>query len=277
MQENINNWSEVSLESLITLGNKLMEILPGILGALLLILLGWLIAKGTSKLITRILKAMKFDNLADKINKQEWMKDSSLKIVPSEIIGKFTYWLVLILFFITASDTLGWDAVSKSFNDLINYLPQLFSAILIFVLGFYLSQVVKDFIKTTLTGLQISSAKALSSIAFYVIMIIVVTTAMEQMGVDTTLLVSNITLVLGSVFLTIAISFAIASRGIFRNILSSYYSRENIQIGQKIKYNDKTGVITKIDKIHVTVQGEKNSWLIPTSVLVEKEIELLNN
>ena len=271
----LEQWRQIILNSLTTLGEEIMRILPGILAAFLLLLVGWLLAKIFSRLITRLFRLLHFDKLASRINELKWMQKADYKIVPSKIIGKFVYWVILLLFIITATDTLGWSAVSQSFNQLITYLPQLFSAIIIFVVGFYLSNLIKDFIKTTLQSFEIASASVLGETAFYIIMIIVSITALEQAGVETALLTSNITLIIGSFLLAFAVAFAISSREVFKNILSSYYGRGNFHVGQYIKYDNIKGEITKIDRMHVTIKDGKIKHVIPTARLISEEFEII--
>jgi len=273
----LEQWRQISLESLTTLGEQIMRILPGILAALLLLVVGWLLAKLLSRIIARLFRLLNFDKLAGRINELKWMQKTEYKIVPSKIIGKFVYWVILLLFIITATDTLGWSAVSQSFNQLITYLPQLFSAIIIFVVGFYLSNLIRDFIKTTLQSFEIASATVLGETAFYIIMIIVSITALEQAGVETSLLTSNITLIIGSFLLAFAVAFAISSREVFKNILSSYYGRGNFHVGQYIKYNNKRGEIVKIDRMHVTIKEGKTKYVIPTARLISEEFEIIEN
>jgi hypothetical protein len=270
-----DEWRQIILDSLIALGEEIMRILPGIIAALLLLLFGWLLAKILSRLITRLFRLLHFDKLASRINELKWMQKADYKIVPSKIIGKFVYWVILLLFIITATDTLGWSAVSQSFNQLITYLPQLFSAIIIFVVGFYLSNLIKDFIKTTLQSFEIASASVVSETAFYIIMIIVSITALEQAGVETALLTSNITLIIGSFLLAFAVAFAISSREVFKNILSSYYGRSNFHVGQYIKYDNVKGEITKIDRMHVTIKDGSTKYIIPTARLISEEFEII--
>lgn len=274
---NVNQWAEVSLNSFIKLGEKLMNVLPDILGALLLLLLGWIIAKLVSRLIVKLFEVLKFNDIVDKFNESKWVVKSKFKIVPSKIIGRFVYWVILLLFFITASETLGWTAVSDSINQLIIYLPKLFSAILIFVVGLYIGNLVRDIIVSTLDSFEISSAKILSEIAFYVIVVIIATTALEQAGIDTTLITSNITIIIGSIFIAFAVSFGISSRDVFRNILSSFYGKNNFHVGQKIKINDKAGEIIQIDKMHCVLKTKDGKWIFPASKLISEEIEIIEN
>ena len=130
--EKITDLTQVGWQSLTALGESFMTALPNILGALFLILLGWVVARIASFIVRRGLKALRFDRLSEKIKLDDLLSGTDLKITPSTVIGKFVYWVIILLFFVTASDTLGWTVVSSSISDLLAYLPQLFSAIVIF-------------------------------------------------------------------------------------------------------------------------------------------------
>ena len=79
----LEQWRQISIESLTTLGEQIMRILPGILAAVLLLLVGWLLAKIISRVISRLFRLLHFDKLADRINELKWIQKSEYKIVPS--------------------------------------------------------------------------------------------------------------------------------------------------------------------------------------------------
>jgi hypothetical protein len=75
--------------------------------------------------------------------------------------------------------------------------------------------------------------------------------------------------------LAFAVAFAISSREVFKNILSSYYGRGNFHVGQYIKYDNIKGEITKIDRMHVTIKDGKTKHVIPTARLISEEFEII--
>lgn len=234
--ENITDWTRITMESLLAMGQTLMVQIPKIIGAIIILLLGWLIAKLVYVAISKALKAMKFDKIAENINMAEIFAKANLKITPSQLVGKFVYWVILLLFFVIASDTLGWTVVSNSISDLISYLPKLFSAIVIFLIGLYIANFIRKALNSVFDTLSVESGRTISSIAFYIILIIISLTALNQAGVDTFAITSNINLIIGGVILAFAIAFGFGAKDILSNILSTFYSKNTFRVGQTIRF-----------------------------------------
>ncbi|WP_339791012.1 MAG: mechanosensitive ion channel family protein [Imperialibacter sp.] len=270
--EKITDWTQIALGSLLALSQKLMTELPRIFGAILLIIIGWAIAKIVSFAIKKALTAIKFDKLTEKINADEMLAKAKINITPSAVVSKFVYWIILLLFFVTASDTLGWIVVSQSIGDLIAYLPKLFSAIIIFLIGLYIANFIRKGLKGIFDSFSVASGSIVSSFAFYVILVIVTLTALSQAGIDTTIITSNVTLILGGIMLSFALSFGLGSRDVLANILSSYYTKNNFEAGQKIRIGTSEGEIEKIDNISCVLKTKTGKVVIPVKRLISEEV-----
>lgn len=276
--EKITTWYELTLSSLESFGVSLMSTLPSILGAIIIILIGWLVAKMASKITEKILAVVKLDNRIIKLNNDEVVDEELLKkAVPSKVISKFVYWVIFLLFFIAASDILGWRAVSEEVSKLISFIPQLFIGLLIFIIGFYIASTVKNGIKSGLSVMGIEYGNLLASIVFYIILVVVTITAINQVGIDTTLISSNIVILFIALLATIAISFGIASKDFLINILSTHYAKNNLRVGQYIKTGDLEGKIETISKVQVVLKTKTGKVLIPTKTLVSDPVEIIEN
>lgn len=270
--ETFTDLTEVVQNSFIVFGEKLMSVLPSILGALLLLIIGWLVAKTVELIVRKLLRSIKFDTLGKKFVEATSVDSRVMAVEPSKLVSKFVYWIILLLFFVSASDTLGWNVVSESIGELVLYLPELFSAIVIFILGLFLAGFIRKFITTAFASLGLSAGSILSTIVYYFILIIVATTSLDQAGIDTSAITSKITVILGGILLAFAISFGYSSRDVLTNILSSFYVRNNFAEGQNIKIGEFTGVIKKIDSMHVTLSMEDGEILFPTHKLISENI-----
>jgi small-conductance mechanosensitive channel len=111
---------------------------------------------------------------------------------------------------------------------------------------------------------------------YYVLFIFVVITALNQAGVDTGIITSNVTLILGSILLAFAISYGFASRNLVGNLLSSYYGKGKYQEGQTIRVGDVQGEIVKIDSISITLKTADSKVVLPSKMLVEGQVEILD-
>ena len=275
--ETLQHWEEMLLSSLTTFSQRTFNVLPNLIGALLVLLIGWLIAKGASTAIRKILQSKTMLRMTDRLNKLSLLQRSDVSLDSVRIISQFVYWVILLIFFVAASETLGWTAVSRALNNLINYLPSLLSAIVIALIGLYLAQTIRNIIQAALHSLQVGAAKLISNLAFYLIATMVILTALEQAGVDTGIVTANLTLIIGAIVGAFAISFAIASRHVLENILASFYGRKNFAVGDKIRLDTIEGVIVRIDSVSVIVNTGTSEVVLPAHTLVSERIEKLSS
>ena len=273
----LTSWPELFLNSLQAFGQKLMGAIPGIIGAILILLLGWLLAKLVSRGISRLLRVVKFDTLAEKIKATDYLEKANVSLSPSNLIGKFVYWIILLLVIISASDALGWDAVSREISKLLGYLPNLLIAIVFFVVGTYIATFVRDVISGATSSLGISTGKLISNVVFYLLFIIVTLTALGQAGVDTSIITSNLLMILGTVLAAAAISYGFASKDVLSNILASFFSRKTFGVGQTIEVNGAKGKIVAVNNISVVVENTQGERIvIPSHQLITNQVKIIN-
>lgn len=272
----LSTWSELFLNSLQTFGQQFMGAIPSLIGALMILLIGWIIAKLISNTVTRLLKAVKFDLLAEKIKATEFLTKANIQLTPSALVGKFAYWIILLLVIISASDALGWNSVSREVSKLIGYLPNLLIAIVFFIIGTYIATFVRDIIRGATSSLGIGTGKLISNVVFYLLFIIVSLTALDQGGMDTSIITSNLLMILGAILAAAAISYGFASREVLSNILASFFSRRTFLVGQTIEVEEVKGKIISINNISVTIQnGEHEKVIIPAHLLITNKVKII--
>ncbi len=270
--EKVTNWTELMIGSLSAFGESFMRSVPMILGAIAILLIGWLLAKLVSTGVRKLLEALPFDELADKMQVSDFLGRANVKMRPSALIGKFVYWLLLLLVFMTASDALGWSAVTKEISNLIGYLPQLLIAVVFFIIGTFIATFVRDLIKGATSSLGISTGNLLSSAVFYFLMILVALTALEQAGFDTSIITSNLMLIFGAILAAAAVSYAIASKNVMENIIAGYFSRKTFNKGQEIEVGNVKGKIIDMNATSVTIeQAGGDHVVIPSNDLITSQ------
>ncbi|OWY24547.1 hypothetical protein C7N43_19550 [Sphingobacteriales bacterium UPWRP_1] len=268
------NIKGIMLSSLQAFGQSFMQAMPGILGALFLLISGWFIARLASLLFRKLLNLIKFDAIANRINANEMLGKANISLTPARIVSKFVYWIILLLFFVTATDTLGWTVVSEQISKLIGFLPTLLSGIVLFILGIYIATFFRDVLAAATSSLGVGGGKIISGFVFYFLMVIVTITALDQIGIDTTIITSNVVLILGAVLLSASISYGFASKQILANLLASFFSRKTFKVGQHIKIDDVEGEILQIDSITLTVQTPTDKVVMPTQELITRRVHI---
>ncbi len=256
---------------------KFASAVPNIVGALLVLLAGWIISKLVAKGLKRVLGSLKIDRLGEKINETEFAVKANFKIKISTFLSSLAYYVLMLIFLMAATDVLGMPVVSQMVSDLIAYLPRLLSALVLFILGIYLAEFVKNIVQATCQALGIPSAKVIGSFVFYLVFLTLTISALAQASIETALITSNLTVILGGVILAFAIGYGFASRDTMANFLASFYSKNKVKIGDVIAIDGARGKVIALDSTSLTLQGDGKIIVIPLSKLTSEKVEIFSS
>ncbi len=259
------------------MGTALGQSIPKLLVFLVILLLGHIIAKIMKKVLKKALDAIKLDELIKKVNFDVMLNKIKPGLSAAMMVAKLFYWLIMLVFLTAAANYIGLTMVTEAIAAFFAYLPTLLAAIILLIIGLYIADLARNVVYTAANSIGISGAKAIASIVYYLIAVMVVVTALKQAGIDTTMITTNLSMILGAILLAFAISYGFSSRELVKNILSSYYGRGKFKEGMRIKLNDVEGVIEKIDSISVTIKTSDSQIVVPSKVLVEEKVEIINS
>lgn len=275
MQEEINNISDLFSSSLQTFAQVFMSAMPKIVGAIFILLFGWLLAKFIAFAIGKVLNVLKFNELAEKVNTQEMLQKANIESTPADLVGKFIYWIIMLLVWVMATDTLGLQVVSQEISKLISFLPTLLSAVILFIIGTAIATFIRDVTRAATSTLSIGAGKAISNIVFYFLMVIVTLTALEQASIDTSIITSNVTLILGAFMGGAALAYGLAARNVLSNMLGSFFNRRKFSKGQYIEVAGIKGKMIDMDNISITIQTDNEGIVIlPAKILLDEQIRV---
>ncbi len=272
--EKISEWNETVRNSLSTMGEELGKVIPNILGALVILIIGWLLTKIVVGIIRKALKLAKANKLDDRINAIELFEGKKLNFNTIKVVTKFVKYIMYIMLLIMITDILNLTMISEEIKNLLQYLPKLFSALVIFTIGLLLANAVKKGIKSFFESMDLSGAKIISQAVFMLLLIFISITALNQAGVDTEIITSNITMILGAFLLAFAIAFGLGAQKVVGDLLRTFYARKTYEIGQKIKFNDVEGEVEAIDSIMIVLKTKDGKKIIPIKDLVESQVHI---
>ena len=191
---------------------QLADFLPKLLAALVLLFLGWIIAKLVRGGVRRLLALAHFDQLAEKTGVEEFLKHGDMQVTFAGIISEVSYWLVLLIVLVTVSSSLGLTAVADLFNRVALYLPHIVVAVLIIIFGTLLARFVNRMVFAWLRNLGVKGALTISTVAEYGVQIFAVFVALEQLAIGTQLLTTAFAILFGAVCLALALAFGLGGR-----------------------------------------------------------------
>lgn len=197
----------VSLEDLLF---RVLSILPDIVGAIIIIVLGLIIAPIIGGVVKRVIDILKIDHLAQKMGVNDMVKGYSKKFSVSSIVGRLVKWFIILAFILAASDVMGWERVSFFLNDIILYIPQVLIAVIILVFGVIAGKFFDVIVTRSLSGSNtpVDNPETLGAVTRWAFIIFAVLAALVQLGIAPSL----IEILFGGLVLAIALSFGLGGR-----------------------------------------------------------------
>jgi small-conductance mechanosensitive channel len=267
-------WKNMAMSSLGTMWTEITKIIPSILGALIILIIGWLVTKLIVRIVKKALKLAKANKLDDKLNEIELIEGKSLNFDTIKIVSKSIKWIMYIMLIIMVSDVLGLKMISQQISNLLGYLPQLFSALVIFTIGLVLANVIKKGLQSFFESMDLSGAKIISQIVFFLIVVFTSITALNQAGINTDIIISNITMILASFLLAFALALGFGAQKTVGDLLKTYYTRKTYEVGQVVKFNAIEGEIESINGISITLKTKEGKLIVPIKDIVESQVSI---
>jgi hypothetical protein len=246
---------------------------PKLVGALLVMLVGWFLARLVRAVVERSIRAG-LDSILERTGLSQTLEQSSMTTTPSEIVGRVLYWLLLILFFMAAAQIVGLTAVTDAITRILGYIPSVISAAVILAAGVFLARFVGNLVTSAGSAADLSYARGLGSVAQASIVVMVGVVTMEQLGVDTQILITVITVTVAAITAGMGLAFAIGSRDVVRSILAGHYLRQSLPAGSPIEVAGERGTVDQIGPIATTFRDGDRSWTVPNTRLLEEVIHL---
>jgi small-conductance mechanosensitive channel len=272
--DKVNEFQNTAMDSLRSMWMEMSKIVPSILGAIAVIVIGWIVTKLVVKAIKKLLKLSKANKLDDKLNDIEIVEGKKLNFDTVKLISNFVKWLMYIVLLIMVSDILGLQIISNQISELLGYLPQLFAGLVIFTVGLLFANFVKKSLKSFFDSMDLSGAKIISQIVFFLLLIFISITALNQAGIDTTIITSNITMILASFLVAFALAVGLGAKDVVSKLMKTFYARKTFEVGKKIIFNDEECTIEAVENISVILKNSKGKLIVPISDLVEHQVQM---
>ena len=251
---------------------QLTSTLPNVLVSLVFIIAGYYIAKLSARFFQALLSKLGLDSITEKINDIDIVHKSNIKIQLSSIIANTAYYLIFLVFIIAATDSLRMPAISDLVMRVVNFIPNALVALIVLLAGLLAANGLKNIIYRTCRSLNIPSATIISNAVFYFIFISVGISALNQAQIDTTFLRNNLTVILGGVVAAFALGYGLASKEVMLNLMASYYSKGNINVGDIIQIGNLKGTVIYIDNSSVKLQSGEQLIIFPLHKLLSEAI-----
>lgn len=254
----------------------MLNVIPALIKGLVILVIGYILAKIFHRLILKFLGAIGVDKLADKLMSIEMFEKSNFDLVPSRIVAGCIYYFIIIIFTMAAVEAMGLKIISDLLKDLIEYIPNGVTAFIILIFGIFIADSIKKLVYTTCQALGVASGALIANIIFYFVLLNMVLISLRQAKLETEFMEDNLSVILAGIAGAFAIGYGLASRHTISSLLASFYHRDKFHVGDEVTIDEKRGEVVTINNNMIILRSleEESEYVIPYSKVATDGVEI---
>lgn len=214
--------SSTLLASLRRTWDEIVYMLPDLLLALALLVVGWLVAKLVRRVAVRVLRLLRVDEFAEKAGIDDFLVQGGVQVTTVTLLAGTLYWLILAGVFMTLLESLGFRSAGALAERVVLFVPNLVLAAGILVFGSLLAKVIGALIFSYLSNIGSTVAEPVAALARYAMLVFVLFMAAEQLAIRTEVLVSAFQIAFAAVCLAAALAFGLGGREWAAQVIARY-------------------------------------------------------
>jgi len=199
--------------------------LPGLLAAILIFIIGAVVATILRRILVRVLDTVNFEKALSSTGIPQALKNAESSLTVTSLLGELLRWFVILIFLIPAVDQLGLGAVNDVLKSLLLYIPNVVVAVIIVAIGAILAKIARDFVTATAAGLGGELAQIVGEVARWAIIIFAVLAALTQLGVATDLIKILFTGFVAMVAIAGGLAFGLGGKETAERFLKKFFDR----------------------------------------------------
>lgn len=206
------DWDQGVVEPVRAMLVRIMSFIPTLIGVIIILVVGWFIAKAIQKLITNVLRLVKLDVVAERTGIRSFLAKGDIRYTLSELVGVLVYWLTMLIVFTTAVNAMGLTVAATLLDKIVTYIPNVIASVFILVLGLFFATLMGTIVRTAASNAGISEAKTLGQIAQVILIVFSAAIALEQLNIGTRIIGFGFNIILGAIGLALALAFGLGGR-----------------------------------------------------------------
>lgn len=235
----IQTWGDAVFLSLSNALNAFLNAIPLVIGALIIIIIGWLIASAVARLVTEVLRRAGVDRLFAEHGGNVY-GERTRQIQPSIVAGELVKWLIRLVFLVAAANVLGMTQVSQLLNDVLLWIPNLVVAAVILLVAPLLARFVRGAIEVGAGEMGFSNAPLLGRIAEIAIVAFAVVIAINQIGIAANLVNTLFIGLVAALALAFGLAFGLGGRDVAAQLTQSWYDQSRAT-AERVRARAETG------------------------------------
>lgn len=220
----IESWLNVLRSSIQNLWLTVANFLPSLIGALLVFIVGLIVASVLDRVVERLVYYLRLDMLLRRLGVEAFVQRANMKLNAGKFLGRLVYWFFVLAFLLAASDILGFFTLSSFLRDVLSYVPQVLVAILILLATLMVANFLQGLVKASVMSANMHNAKGLGAVTWWVVFLFGFLTALVQLGVAVSIINTLITGLIAMLALAGGLAFGLGGKDMATKLLGKVES-----------------------------------------------------
>ncbi|MEY4651759.1 MAG: hypothetical protein RI884_340 [Pseudomonadota bacterium] len=225
MDDTVSEWSDALMSSLTTAMGMLFSAVPKILGFVVILLVGWLVASLVEKGVAALLRTIRFNDLSERSGLADFVRKMGADTDSAGMIGSIAKWFIRLIALVVAFDALGLPAVSDVLRQLLLWLPNAIVALVVLVVGGLAARALGNLVRGAAAEGGLGNPQFLAKVATTLVWAFAIVVAVNQIGIATELVNTLFMAVVGAVALALALAFGLGGRETASRIVQRWYGQ----------------------------------------------------
>jgi flagellar biosynthesis protein FliQ len=221
----VTSWTDAVMTSLAAALALLLGAIPKIIGFAVILIIGWLIASAVAAAVAGILRAVKFNDLAQRGGFAEFVHKMGIRQDSAGFIANVAKWFIRLIVLVSAFDALGLPAVSQVLEQLLLWLPNLVVALVVLVIAGLAANALAGLVRGATAESGLGNPDLLATIAKVAVWAFAIVVAVNQIGIATELVNTLFMATVGAIALALGLSFGLGGRETAAQIVRGWYER----------------------------------------------------
>lgn len=271
--DKLNQFWQYATDPVHALYQRIASTLPDLVGALVLLVVGYVLAKALSWVAERVLARIGVDTLAERAGLDALTQRLGWNKRASGVAASLVFAFVFLAFVLAAGDALGLAVAATAITQVMLFLPKLLASLIVLVGGLAVATWLARRVRSTAEGMDVDYAPTLEKAVFGVLAALVVLLAIDQLDIRIVLLQEIIGIVLAALGLALAISLGLGTRDLSGQMVSGVYLKDLVQAGDRVEVDGLRGVVVEVGSIKTTLSLDDGRQLsVPNKRLLEHNI-----
>jgi hypothetical protein len=221
----VRDWGDALIASTTTALAVFFGAIPKIIGFLVILIIGWIIASALAGAMAALLRAVRFDDLARRSGISDFVHRMGVQTDAAGLIADIAKWFVRLIVLVVAFDALGLPAVAQVLQQLLLWLPNLVVALVVLVIGGLAASALANLVRGSTAEAGLGNPDLLANIARVAVLAFAIVVAVNQIGVASTLVNTLFMGLVGALALALGLAFGLGGRETAAEIVRDWFRR----------------------------------------------------